>query len=61
LQPGKYKGLRDAFVGISRSHGAAQLYRGIVPKLCSVVPAGAISFYTFDTLKEELQVRRPRL
>ncbi|GJP73525.1 hypothetical protein CLOP_g4227 [Closterium sp. NIES-67] len=58
LQPGKYAGLRHALVGVTQQYGASQLFRGVVPKLASMVPASAINFLVFDSLKEEIKRRR---
>ncbi|CAI5495381.1 unnamed protein product [Closterium sp. Naga37s-1] len=55
LQPGKYPGLRQALVGVAQQHGASQLFRGVVPKLASMVPASAINFLVFESLKEEIK------
>ncbi|CAI5501183.1 unnamed protein product [Closterium sp. Naga37s-1] len=56
LQPGKYPGLRQALVGVAQQHGASQLFRGVVPKLASMVPASAINFLVFESLKEEIKL-----
>ncbi|CAI5994663.1 unnamed protein product [Closterium sp. NIES-64] len=58
LQPGKYPGLRQALLGVAQQHGASQLFRGVVPKLASMVPASAINFLVFESLKDEIKRRR---
>ncbi|CAI5458365.1 unnamed protein product [Closterium sp. Yama58-4] len=56
FQPGKYTGLRQALVGVTQQHGASQLFRGVVPKLASMVPASAINFLVFESLKDEIKL-----
>ncbi|CAI5980625.1 unnamed protein product [Closterium sp. NIES-64] len=57
-RPGKYPGLRQALLGVAQQHGASQLFRGVVPKLASMVPASAINFLVFESLKDEIKRRR---
>ncbi|CAI5458363.1 unnamed protein product [Closterium sp. Yama58-4] len=59
FQPGKYPGLRQALVGVAQQHGASQLFRGVVPKLASMVPASAMNFLVFESLKDEIKVSWP--
>uniref|UniRef100_A0A7S2K8S8 Mitochondrial carrier protein n=1 Tax=Leptocylindrus danicus TaxID=163516 RepID=A0A7S2K8S8_9STRA len=48
----KYAGVMDALKSILREEGAAGLFRGVVPRLCSHTPAVAISWTTYETMKK---------
>ncbi|KAJ9509186.1 hypothetical protein QJQ45_001675 [Haematococcus lacustris] len=42
---------------ILQAEGPQGLYRGLLPNLLQVLPSAALSYYTYDTLKEQLGVR----
>ena len=50
----KYQGVSDALRSILRDEGAAGLFRGIIPRVCSHTPAVAISWTTYETAKRYL-------
>ncbi|BBN17181.1 hypothetical protein MPTK1_7g12620 [Marchantia polymorpha subsp. ruderalis] len=54
LQPEKYNSMIGTLKTIVKNEGGIrELYRGIVPALMSMVPSAAISFYTYETLKNK--------
>ncbi|GLJ45205.1 hypothetical protein SUGI_0951510 [Cryptomeria japonica] len=52
LKGEEYKSMSSAVVKIIRKEGVTELYRGLVPKLVSMVPEGAAGFYTYETLRK---------
>ncbi|KAL2612361.1 hypothetical protein R1flu_024053 [Riccia fluitans] len=54
LQPETYKSMKGTLMTILKNEGGLrELYRGITPALISMVPSAAISFYTYETLKNK--------
>ncbi len=56
-----YGGMWDAFRKIYRQEGIAGFYRGLTPNYIKVIPALAISFASFEKLKEALSPPRHRV
>lgn len=51
LKGNEYKSMSDAMSKIIIKEGIGELYRGLIPKLIKIVPDGAASFFTYETLK----------
>lgn len=52
LKGNEYNSTTDAISKIIRKEGIGELYRGLIPKLIRMVPDGAASFFTYETLKK---------
>ncbi|KAL7424716.1 hypothetical protein Q5752_000400 [Cryptotrichosporon argae] len=50
----EYTGAVDAMRKIVRAEGWKGMYRGLVPNLVKVMPSIAVSFYTFETVRDGL-------
>lgn len=48
-----YKSLREVFVKICHCEGPRTLYRGYWATILGVIPYAGMSFFTYDTLKNE--------
>lgn len=53
-----YKGIVDAAVRITKEEGIGTFYRGLPPRLVSVVPMVGIQFGTYEFMKKVMQARR---
>lgn len=53
-----YKGIIDAAVRITREEGIGTFYRGLPPRLISVVPMVGIQFGTYEFMKKVMLSRR---
>lgn len=53
-----YKGIVDAAVRISREEGIGTFYRGLPPRLISVVPMVGIQFGTYEFMKKVMLSRQ---
>jgi len=49
-----YKGIVDAAVRISKEEGIGAFYRGLPPRLCSVVPMIGIQFGVYEFMKKAM-------
>ena len=49
-----YLGLRNAAVRMIREEGPASLYRGLTPRLASVVPMVALQFAVYEAMKKRM-------
>ena len=57
-----YKGMTDAAVRIMQEEGPGALYRGLTPRLASVVPMVAIQFAVYEAMKKRyLENERPKI
>jgi hypothetical protein len=54
-----YLGLHDAAVRMIREEGPASLYRGLSPRLASVVPMVAIQFAVYEAMKKHILEHKP--
>ena len=52
-----YKGIADAAVRISREEGIGAFYRGLTPRLISVVPMIGIQFGVYEFMKKVMVAR----
>ncbi len=53
-----YKGIIDAAVRITKEEGFGTFYRGLPPRLISVVPMVGIQFGTYEFMKKVMIARR---
>lgn len=53
-----YKGIADAAIRISREEGLGTFYRGLPPRLISVVPMVGIQFGTYEFMRKVMLSRR---
>ena len=57
-----YKGIIDCAIRITREEGIKTFYRGLPPRLISVVPMIGIQFGVYEAMKKVmLQTNRPRI
>ena len=49
-----YAGLRDAISRMARDEGLIAFYRGLPPRLLSVVPMTALQFATYESAKRRI-------
>ena len=54
-----YRGLHDAAVRMIREEGPASLYRGLTPRLASVVPMVALQFAVYEAMKKRMLEHEP--
>ena len=54
-----YKGIADAVVRITREEGAMAFYRGLPPRLVSVVPMIGIQFGIYEYMKKYMLAKNP--
>ena len=54
--PDRYRGMVDAFRVILREEGPRGLYRGLLPNFIKLAPAAALSWLTFEKVKEAMSV-----
>ena len=54
VRPHKYANGRSAYVSIYRTEGLSGLYRGLPATLLNYIPAGAISFASYEEVKDLL-------
>ena len=55
-----YKGIIDAATRITREEGIGTFYRGLPPRLISVVPMVGIQFGTYEFMKKVMLSRRQK-
>lgn len=56
----RYTGVADCLARVCREEGVLALYRGLPPRLLSVVPMVAIQFTLLEIVKRRLRARNAR-